>query len=184
MKSAIMGTWTRYKLNRIQNRRQELQERLTTQITDRPPDSKRFQNREIWGDEFVRDDSKILDLCTTSWVECSVSLHAICKARGIAYLHALQPTLWDPGAKPITGKESTYEGADIWRRGVELGYPKLRAAIPNLTSEGVAVLDLSMAFAEVNRELYFDPCHFIPEGSLMLVGRIADSILGLLAEQD
>ena len=35
----------------------------------------------------------------------SLAEHHLCEPRGILYLHVLQPTLHDPGSKPITPEE-------------------------------------------------------------------------------
>ncbi len=182
MHSAITGTWIRRKLNRIRNERSSLQIQMVQLLDPKAKSARSHKNRELVGDPYERNEMSAMNASVVNWVECSISLNAICEAREIAYIHALQPTLWDPGAKPIVGGEAKVQGARHWRRGVELGYPRLRAAIPELEAAGVSVLDLSMVFAEVHDELYFDPCHYGPEGSLKLVGPMVAKIQEHLAD--
>ena len=180
LKSAMSGTVVRQRLGSVQSKRTELQNRLVEAQSPPSDDERRLRNRELSGDEFDRKPKAIMDLAVRAWFECSVSLNALCKARGIHYLHALQPTLWDEGAKPMVGEEPNLKGPKGWRRGVKFGYPRLRAAAPEIQAAGVSFLDLSMNFAEVEEPLYFDPCHFEPKGSKLLVEDVAREVLALL----
>ncbi len=180
LQSAITGSLVRSQLRSIQKQRSNLQNALIEQDNPKTAGEKRTQGRELRGDSYDRDESAIMALSIRNWVECSISLSAICEARGVRYLHALQPTLWDPGAKPIADKEQDLSGAKAWRQGVETGYPLMRAAAPELEAAGVHFLDLSKSFAEVEEPIYFDPCHFAPEGSKMLVSDVAGAILKLV----
>ncbi len=178
--SAIAGTWVRSRLGSIQARRVALEIELTELHDPQLPGTERPRTRELSGEPYVRETAAIMDLAVKSWVECSISLHALCAARGVPYLHALQPTLWDIGAKPIAPEESQLTGGKYWREGVESGYPRLRESIPLLRAAGVDFLDLSRHFAEVQEPLYVDPCHFSPEGAKLLVNDFARAILALL----
>ena len=80
----------------------------------------------------------------------------------------------------MTAAEEAKQGPAHWREGVEQGYPRLRALAPELEQAGVAFLDLSMVFAEVEDDLYFDPCHFLPPGSKRMAADVADAVLTLL----
>lgn len=179
LNSSITGSWARSRLRSIQNQRAELQNLLIEQEAPDALEQKRSQDRELRGDSYDRQEAAIMELSVRNWIECSISMSAMCQARGVEYLHALQPTLWDPGAKPIADQEQGLSGAKAWRQGVEAGYPMMRSAIPKLEAAGVEFLDLSKSFAEVKEPIYFDPCHFKPEGSKMLVAEIAKAILEL-----
>jgi hypothetical protein len=113
-----------------------------------------------------------------AWSEGSRSLRAICEARGIRYVHVLQPTLHDEGSKPMTDEERTKGviGAS-WLEGVQLGYPLLRSEGKVLSRNGEEFLDASRVFADSNETLYYDNCHFGEKGNRILAEFIADAML-------
>lgn len=178
--SAMTGTLVRSRMSSVQSRRAQLQLKLTEQLSPKSQGARRSESRELNGDLYDAKPKAVMDLAVKAWLECSISLNAMCKARGVHYLHALQPTLWDEGAKPMVGKENDLSGPKEWRRGVKLGYPRLRAAIPELEATGIPFVDLSMKFSDVNEPLYFDPCHFEPEGAKLLVEDVARGVLELI----
>jgi hypothetical protein len=111
-------------------------------------------------------------------------MDALCRRRGIRYLHVLQPTLHDEGSKPLTEDERR-AGAEpeIWALGARLGYPKLRARARSLAAAGVEVLDATRAFADVRETLYYDVCHFAPAGNLLLGELVAERLLAAPAPE-
>jgi hypothetical protein len=131
----------------------------------------------IVGPTFDAGDDAVLETCARMWVQSSIAMNAVCRAQGIRYVHFLQPTLHDEGAKPVTDEERQ-KGAEpqIWARGAKLGYPKLRAASIDLEGAGVQFVDLSQAFANERESLYYDVCHFTPAGYEILVGTVADAL--------
>ncbi|MEM6672195.1 MAG: hypothetical protein AAF726_05090 [Planctomycetota bacterium] len=136
------------------------------------------ENRELLGPPFEGGLESALDLSVTNWVESSRSIQALCEARGIYYLHCLQPTLLDPGSKPLsTAEKSLGPGPPLWREGIEAGYPRLRTEGARLAEEGVAFVDLTGCFKDVSERLYIDGCHVIPAGNRILSGAIADAFL-------
>lgn len=117
-------------------------------------------------------------LIPATWFQSSRSIDAACRARGIRYLHVLQPTLTDPGSKPLT--EAEIAGAkcfDSWREGVRFGYPRMRELGVELCALGVEFVDASFLFQDVTEPLYYDVCHFDQAGIDMLARRIAEAIL-------
>jgi hypothetical protein len=91
---------------------------------------------------------------------------AMCRARGIVYIHVLQPTLWDRNSKPLTAHERELDAREIgWTTPVRTGYPELRKRGAQLREKGVEFLDGSQAFACVQDELYYDHCHFVAAGA-------------------
>lgn len=113
-----------------------------------------------------------------AWEEGSRTLRALCEARGIRYLHVLQPTLHDPGAKPMTDEERA-KGAigPQWLDGVTLGYPLLREAGARLAAGGEDFVDGSRIFEHETRTLYYDNCHFGVPGNLLLAEFVAKALL-------
>jgi hypothetical protein len=147
--------------------------------------SKRLHERAdtlvVHGPPFQSDVQAVAQSSVRCWEEGSRSLRAMCDARGILYLHVLQPTLHDDGSKPLTPKEAAEgRGPEEWVAGVHAGYPLLRAAGDRLRAEGEHFVDATQIFAGVHERLYFDDCHFGPQGNVMLADRIADEMLALL----
>jgi hypothetical protein len=111
-------------------------------------------------------------------MRASEAMHAMCAARGIHYLHVLQPTLHDEGSKVPTEKELAVGLIDPhWKAGVVDGYPLLRKAAGRLQAQGIAFLDASRLFVDVKKTLYFDACHFGQEGNDLLADAIATMLL-------
>jgi hypothetical protein len=132
----------------------------------------------VTGPPFPDDPDTARELLVHTWFESSRSLDALCRGRGIPYLHVLQPTLHDTGSKPLTAEE-TKNGACLasWSDGVHFGYPRLRALGAELRTAGVAFLDASQVFHDVTESLYYDPCHVSPRGNELLANAIAPALL-------
>jgi hypothetical protein len=112
------------------------------------------------------------------WFEGSRSLDGLCRARGIRFVHVLQPTLHDEGSKPITQEER--EAGTIapdWLEGVRYGYPLLRARGAELRELGIEFADGSQVFRAVPETLYYDACHFDRRGNELLANFVADAFL-------
>ena len=124
------------------------------------------------------------DAMIRAWYESSAALQSICQGRGIPYLHVLQPTLHDPGAKPWTDAERKSSAcSDEWSEGVSFGYPRLRASGQRLHDErGVAFFDASMVFADVAETLYYDACHFNDAGNRILAAAVAEAFLEIYGD--
>lgn len=134
--------------------------------------------RLLVGPPFPPADRAAIEVAVRGWVESARDLQAICDERGIVCLHALQPTLHDPGAKRATPQELQVGAiGETWRTGVEIGYPLLREAGASLASEGVAFADASRLFAEVDDTLYIDACHFDWEGQKILGAWLGERLL-------
>jgi hypothetical protein len=115
------------------------------------------------------------------WREASRNMRALCDARRIPYLHVLQPTLHDPGAKPIHPNELR-DGAidERWLFGVEHGYPALRVAGAELANEGEHFYDATRLFEHDAEPIYFDACHLNNRGNARLAEEIGRRLLELV----
>lgn len=176
LRSSLLGRHALSTLRDINTRRAALQE----QLLDLPnPAGQR--DPQAKGPDFDRTIYAILDIALESWFESSLSLQALCAARGVEYVHCLQPTLLDPGAKPLSEVEAALgPGARGWSEAVELGYPRLREAGAALAARGVHFVDLSRCFSEVEETLFIDSCHFTPEGNQRLGHEVAEAFLEAL----
>ena len=118
------------------------------------------------------------DAAVRSWGESSRCLQDLCRARSIHYVHALQPTLFDDGSKPLTTSEIATQGDNrAYADGVRALYPRLREAGQTLLAHGVNFHDCSMAFAELREPVYTDHCHFKDLGNEIVAARIAEAFL-------
>lgn len=173
--------WSHVVMNRIRGaarRRNDIQGELLARVEARVDAGTRYQ---IAGPPWEGDAESLIDACVGTWVEGSISLDAVCRSRGIAYLHVLQPTLHDRGAKPLAEAELALRPAgSLYREAIELGYPKMRERAGALRERGIAFLDASRAFEHVTQPLYFDECHFDDTGNAILVPLVARAFLASL----
>ncbi|HKX46664.1 MAG TPA: hypothetical protein VJP77_08165, partial [Planctomycetota bacterium] len=131
-------------------------------------------NRFAKGPQHPRWKAEPIAACVEVWQDSSRQLAALCERYGIAYVHVLQPTLMDVGAKPKSPEERAIAGPPDWDLGAERGYPLLRAAGAELAAEGILFLDASRVFEAVEETLYYDCCHFGDAGNARLAEWIAE----------
>lgn len=132
----------------------------------------------IRGPEVPRTMRASIETIVRGWIEGSVSLNSMCHERGIAFVHALQPTLYDAGSKPVTdGERDRGKAGKAWILGVEQGYGRLRAAGAELGARGVDFIDATMLFEHHPEEIYVDACHYTAAGSELLARQIAARLL-------
>jgi len=153
--SAVLGTLRLREAEALHTRFGQSQSRLVaTLAAHRDEDPARGPRYEATTDEALEE-------CATLWANSSRSMAALCRAHNIPYLHVLQPTLHDEGAKPVTAEERERgQAAATWIEGARLGYPKLRQRGAELAQEGLPFVDLSRIFAEWQETAYVDVCHF------------------------
>jgi lysophospholipase L1-like esterase len=133
----------------------------------------------LHGREFPADMKSRFDGIVTNWAQSSLSIDAMCRARGIAYLHVLQPNLHDEGSKPLTAEERrTGTAWPAWIEGAREGYPRLRAQGAALREKGIHFVDGSMIFRDVTETLYYDAGHFNEAGNVILARAIAAALQG------
>jgi hypothetical protein len=109
------------------------------------------------------------------WERSSLLVHQLCAARGIDYLHALQPNQYDPEVAPWSG--DTWREDSPMRPGAQAGYPLLRAAGARLAASGVAFVDLSAVFgADASAAYGDDCCHYGPAGIRAVNQALVDAL--------
>lgn len=174
--SSLTGRLVDSRLAEVMNRRFEVQTLLNQRVATGAAGSS--LNRQLNGPDFTHGSESVFGICTRNWFESSISIQALCQARGTAYLHVLQPTLHDPGAKALSAEERALApGPAVWQPAVVYGYPLLRERAKLFQARGVKFLDASHAFADVNETLYDDACHFAPRGNVILARFIAPYFL-------
>lgn len=172
--SCVLGPLVVRDLERILRERAALQTELLAPGSSLPP----RLDRQRSGPEFDPDPAAVLELGARNWSESALSIHALCAARAVKYLHVLQPALHDAGAKPHSAEERALGPApEGWLEGARDGYPLLRAQVPGLLALGVPVLDLSRTFADEHGTLFVDPCHLNARGNALLTERILETFL-------
>jgi hypothetical protein len=171
-KSSIASYALLHRLRLTVKRRFDLQQAVNASAVGSSQNARLY--RQINGPDFDKEPSKVLDLCLTDWVESSLSIRAMCLRRGVAYLHVIQPTLNDPGSKPLTAEEQALPPlSDQWKPAVIDGYPLLRQYAEELRAGGELVLDATKVFANTPETLYTDACHFNQTGNRILARFIA-----------
>ncbi|MCE9594184.1 MAG: hypothetical protein K8S98_08320 [Planctomycetes bacterium] len=163
MNSALLGSLGLRKLHALDREADAAFEELNAGL--RAADATHAER----GPDHATDHARILDAAVTAWSEGAFSMWSLCRDRGIAYLHVLEPTLHDEGSKPATAEELAHgQVPPAWSEAVRLGYPRLREAGAALAERGVPFLDASRIFADVNEPLYYDGSRFAEAGQRLL----------------
>lgn len=156
--------------------------RLQAMLDARTEDTRRFfaglaaegNDPATHGPPFDAAPEKVVELSVRAWVEGSRTLRAICEARGIRYVHVLQPTLLDPNSKVLTEEEIRAGGAPAtYAKGVRFGYGRLREEGERLRAAGECFVDATGLFRDVAGRVYADHCHFNGDGNRMLARTVA-----------
>lgn len=114
------------------------------------------------------------------WARSSRALRGMCEGQGIEYYHFLQPNQYVKGSKPWSPEERAmaHYRDHPWRRGIDRGYPLMRAAGEEMRSEGLRFHDLVPIFRDREQTLYADACcHLNREGYALVAREIARRIL-------
>ncbi len=128
---------------------------------------------------YASEDDAVRDVVAT-WRRSSLQMAEAARAKGISFVHFLQPNQYVPGSKPLGEDERAraFDEQMPYRHWVEVGYPRLVEAGESLRAAGVAFHDLSRAFADVHESLYVDTCcHFRPEGYDVLMESMVPAIV-------
>jgi hypothetical protein len=136
------------------------------------------KQRILRGPPFDADPVAGIKNAVRVWEESSRSLRAICRERGIHFVHVLQPNVMDVRDRPLTAEELAKDNTgDTWSQGVHVGYPLLREAGRRLAAEGTVFVDATDVFDGEAESPYFDQCHFRERGNDLLAERIAREFL-------
>jgi hypothetical protein len=133
-----------------------------------------------------RGEKPLFDEIAGLWLRGSITMHDALAARGVPYVHVLQPNQY------VGGRRFGAEEARIalnpdspFKRGAESGYPRLIAALRAMPVQvnGWRIVDATHAFDTEPALVYVDDCcHYTARGNEIL----ADLVLGavLATRQD
>ncbi len=172
--SAVLGTLVLRRARALKSEVGAAQEASTRYLTALSSDV-------VSGPEFKGSALEAAGASVRCWLQSSLTLQDICRARSIHYIHVLQPTLHDAGSKTLTEKEIAGSTIDpAWKEGVQRGYPLLRLAGKWLRDHNVNFFDATQVFADVHEDIYYDGCHFGKAGNRILAQRIGRAFLDTL----
>jgi hypothetical protein len=172
-RSSFLGHVGILRLEALQRRYVGAFQRYSTGLKNRP------QDLSVKGPRFASDEASTARALLRAWEESSVTMQGLCAARGILYLHVLQPALPDPGTKPLTPSEILHGQAALpsWIEGVHRLYPRMRVAGVRLAERGIAFHDATGVFRDHPEDVYTDVCHFGERGNEILADSIAAALL-------
>jgi hypothetical protein len=172
-RSAVLSLWTLSRLRQRQADRAAAQEVVVLARAE----VQRAGKAAGFGTGTPRE--RALEHALRCWFDSSLAMHDLSSARGIRYMHWLQPTLHDAGSKPIHPVE---QRVGIGEQGmnpvVVEGYPLLRERLVELQRLGVEALDASDAFLHESGRVYRDSCHFTGGGNRLLLERVIALVEG------
>lgn len=132
----------------------------------------------------ARSEAEVYAFLADHWARCSRLLNDLCRTRGIAYFHFLQPNQYDEGSKPIGPEEAriALDPNHHYRPGVVQGYPLLRAAGVGLAKE-MHFYDMTMIFTNHSEVLYRDTCcHLNKQGFDLFAAEVGRNIAQAILE--
>ena len=146
--------------------------------------------REESDDPFVNlsedclgEDSNCYALVAEMWQRASIQMDALARDHGIPFVHALQPSQYVEGSKPLSRAElrQAYDPEAAWSQSAIAGYPLLIQAGEALRREGVDFHDLTPIFRDHEEDLYRDRCcHFNARGSKIVGRYLAEAVVAAL----
>jgi len=125
-------------------------------------------------------DADPVTVAVDTWRQGSEMLNAICRDRGIPYVHVLQPNQYVEGTKPLSDheREVAYDADNPWGHIARRHYGRLIDTGAALKAHGVPFYDLTGLFKDVPDDIYIDNCcHFGPAGNRMLAREVARAIV-------
>jgi len=120
-----------------------------------------------------RTGSAVYEDIAANWRNASVLMQQLLAARGIAYLHVLQPNqYYSTRAFTAAEKGAVFNDGSPFKEGASHGYPFLEQALEP------GALNAVHAFDTVRESVYVDDCcHYTVAGNRLLADVIAQAIL-------
>ena len=111
------------------------------------------------------------------WYQSSLLVQALCRDRGIRYVHALQPALATGSKTPTAEERERGLARESRSQSVAEGFGMLRARGADLCAAGVEFHDLTEIYAGVAETIYIDACHVGDRGNQILADELAAALL-------
>jgi hypothetical protein len=125
-----------------------------------------------------RDETHALADAARSWSDASTLMHAMLAAKGVAYVHVLQPNQYFT-TRSFSAEEAKVARSDAspFKNAAEKGYPQLVMESEGLKSR-VNFLNATGIFDRESAAVYMDDCcHYTLRGNQLLADAIAQQIL-------
>jgi hypothetical protein len=123
------------------------------------------------------DWSRGLGQAVDVWQEASLLAAALCRARGIRYVHALQPALATGSKTPTDEERQRGLARESRSRSVAEGFALLRERGEALRAGGVEFHDLTEIYSGVAEAIYVDACHVNERGNQILADELVRALL-------
>jgi hypothetical protein len=123
-----------------------------------------------------RAGSDVFSSIAADWTAASILMNQLLTARGVRYLHVLQPNQYYTSRRFADGEQKVAVNPDSpFKPGVERGYPLLEKA---LEPDGVNAIHI---FDDERGAVYVDDCcHFTLTGNRILADAVAKAVLARL----
>lgn len=129
-------------------------------------------------------DIDMLQALVANWSRSSKQMGELAAAKGIPYIHFLQPNQYVPESKPMSAPEArtAVNPASPYAPWVVAGYPLLSAAGNQLYVSGEKFFDLSNVFSKTEEPVYGDDCcHLTTDGYAMIGAVIGKLVVSTIA---
>ncbi|MCB1069978.1 MAG: hypothetical protein KDL31_06450, partial [Kiritimatiellae bacterium] len=119
------------------------------------------------------------------WRRAGITLNGMIQARGIPYLHGLQPNQYFPGTRTLTEweKDNAYNGdpESEFYRPLSEGYAYFTNEIPALKNAGVPIVNLTDYLGDPPITIYSDNfSHFNHDGNRLLAEAVVKAVSDIL----
>jgi len=165
-------------LDRVYRRTVDQYSREVGRLSNLPSNEARNSLIQVTGRVRQRNEATLFADMATEWAAASLMMNELLVARGVPYLHVLQPNQYfttrrfsRDEARVALSDESPYRAA------VARGYPALIAASPSLAAKEHFV-NATSVFDHEPSAVYMDNCcHYTRTGNFVLADVIAKSVL-------
>jgi hypothetical protein len=126
----------------------------------------------------TRDERRAFTDAATNWAEASALMHTMLAARGVPYVHVLQPNQYFT-TRSFSADEATVARSDgsPFKTSAEKGYPALVSESERLKTQ-VNFLNATGVFDREASAVYIDDCcHYTLRGNRLLADAIARQVL-------
>ncbi len=129
----------------------------------------------------ARSGDALFSAIARQWADASATMQELLAARGVPYIHVLQPNQYASGRTfPDAERAIAFIGASPFKPGAMQGYPHLLsdASLKTLRDRHVRFVDATKAFDGTAGQVYWDNCcHYTRLGNQIMADVIAGAVL-------